>query len=223
MVAMTLGAVCPTYSPLSSSALHSTNTSRFSTPYALKKRNMSRATVVLPVPGLPVSTMLRHALVRISEFIWPSPLLDSAYLTFPRISSNHFLTPAIPTSASTSSSTCLLAARSFLVARWAAASIALIDAACARLTAGGDDSCADGGADLEQEEEKTLDDPSSPREPPLPPPPQPPVPKLILAVSLRSWEGLSPRDSTPMVEAPHKWRPKPAMRASTSTGIAFAS
>ena len=60
---------------------------------------MRRATVVLPVPGLPVSIVLRQFEPRIVD----GPPLSTKRI-FPRISSNHFFTPPSPTRPSISAS-----------------------------------------------------------------------------------------------------------------------
>ena len=97
MCEITRGAVCPQYSPFSSNALTSTKRSFLRIPYALRKRNMRRARVVLPTPGLPVRTIFRQ---QFCSTDWLPPF--STYRTLPRISSNHDLAASMPVIASIS-------------------------------------------------------------------------------------------------------------------------
>merc|ERR1719456_2093469 len=61
---LTLGAVWPQYFPLSSRPFISTKASHGSMPYARRNLKRSRANVVLPTPGLPVTTQLRFTAPR---------------------------------------------------------------------------------------------------------------------------------------------------------------
>eukprot|EP00962_Isochrysis_galbana_P051859 scaffold23281_cov120-Isochrysis_galbana.AAC.5 len=98
-MSFTCGHVQPTWVPLSSSALRSTKVSCCSSPNARSHRASSRAAVVLPAPGLPVSTTLRH----------PSNSRGSpprcTYSTFARSWDRNALRAPIPVSPASSAST----------------------------------------------------------------------------------------------------------------------
>mmetsp|Transcript_48034 Transcript_48034/g.135713 ORF Transcript_48034/g.135713 Transcript_48034/m.135713 type:complete len:240 (-) Transcript_48034:886-1605(-) len=96
---MTVGAVCPTNWPLRASALRSTKTSRGRMPWAYRYLPMSRATVVLPVPGFPVSWRFRL----VCSTLGSPPLSTKA--TVLAISWKNSLTLPMPVSRSTSART----------------------------------------------------------------------------------------------------------------------
>mmetsp|Transcript_17047 Transcript_17047/g.42888 ORF Transcript_17047/g.42888 Transcript_17047/m.42888 type:complete len:201 (+) Transcript_17047:737-1339(+) len=92
--------------PLSSSALRSTKTFFLSKPYARSERKSSLAAVVLPAPGLPVSTTLRQpSSSRGSPPAW-------TYITLASSSLRNSLSGAMPISCFTSALVACRSARS---------------------------------------------------------------------------------------------------------------